>query len=318
MALVFGRASEARSTAHYGWICVGFLHAKAKFFYDPLELVRYLEDAVRSLVLFPFNMHDKATWGRAAGRKWASATSNSKVLGESLGGARGQLRRGGEGDRMGNYWLSCKVTGLETPQRLPEWQVPRTTLRDRIEGRGQRKAAHTHRRCPQPIQEAHLTNWVLAQLALGLAPTHNQLREFAQRIVNNQGDLKPIGKNWIEVFLRRNPSVKTLRGKAVDSNRLEEAPTEKVQDCFRRLPLPVVKRIPPQYRYNMDETSIMEGKGNNGLVLGSSDNDLLLLKSLVAGYGPLFLKLLTPLVSRCLLLLSSKECRYNTSGFLMI
>src|SRR6478609_3719476 len=61
---------------------------------------------------------------------------------------------------------SCKVTGLETPQRLPEWQVPRTTLRDRIEGRGQRKAAHTHRRCPQPIQEAHLTNWVLAQLAL--------------------------------------------------------------------------------------------------------------------------------------------------------
>ncbi|KAM5522741.1 transposase [Fusarium oxysporum f. sp. phaseoli] len=160
MASIFGQASEARSTAHYGWICVGFLHAKAKFFYDPREFVRYLEDAVRSLALFPFNMHDKATWGGAAGRKWASA-----------------------------------------------------------------------------------------------------------------GDLKPIGKNWIEGFLWRNPSFKTLRGKAVDFNRLEEAATEKVQDCFWRLPLSAVKRITPQYRYNMDETSIMEGKGNNGLVLGSSDND---------------------------------------------
>ncbi|KAK2474861.1 hypothetical protein H9L39_12454 [Fusarium oxysporum f. sp. albedinis] len=63
MASLFGQASEARSTAHHGWICVGFLHAKAKFFYDPRALMRYLEDAVRSLALFPFNMHDKATWG---------------------------------------------------------------------------------------------------------------------------------------------------------------------------------------------------------------------------------------------------------------
>jgi hypothetical protein len=133
------------------------------------------------------------------------------------------------------------------------------------------------------------------QLGLGLAPTHNQLQEFAQRIVNNQDDPEPIGKNWVEGFLQRNPKGKALRGKAIDFNRLEEATTEKVQDCFRRLAQPVVKRIPPQHRYNMDKAGLMEGRRDNGFVHGSSDDNFAILKSLVAGYGPPFLKLPTPL-----------------------
>lgn len=103
------------------------------------------------------------------------------------------------------YQLQCAIdealTTGNAAKAAKEWQVPRTTLRHRLEGRESRKAAHNHRQRLSKVQEEHLANWVLAQLALGLAPTHNQLREFAQRIVNNQGDLQPIGKNWIKGFL---------------------------------------------------------------------------------------------------------------------
>jgi hypothetical protein len=65
--------------------------------------------------------------------------------------------------------------------------IPRIAIRHRLQGRELRKAAHTHRQRVSTAQEVHLASWVLAQLALGLAPTHNQLREFIQRITNNQG-----------------------------------------------------------------------------------------------------------------------------------
>ncbi|KAL5610942.1 hypothetical protein FOBRF1_007059 [Fusarium oxysporum] len=86
------------------------------------------------------------------------------------------------------YQLQCAVDELLATgnpiKAAKEWQVPRTALLDRLNGRESRKTAHTHRQRLEPVQEAHLANWVLAQLALGLVPTHNQLREFAQRIVN--------------------------------------------------------------------------------------------------------------------------------------
>jgi hypothetical protein len=145
------------------------------------------------------------------------------------------------------------------------------------------------------------------QLGLGLAPTHNQLQEFAQRIVNNQGDVELIGKNWVEGFLQIKPKGKPLRGKAIDFNHLEEATTEKVQDCFQRFVQPVVKRIPPQHRYNMDEAGLMEGRRDNGFVHSSSDDNFAILKSLVAGYGPPLLKLPTPLELQHLPSWSSKE-----------
>ncbi|KAM5344602.1 hypothetical protein ACJ41O_013137 [Fusarium nematophilum] len=153
-----------------------------------------------------------------------------------------------------------------------DWDVPRSTLQSRLKGREPKNKAYWHMQRLSPTQEKHLSDWILAQLALGLAPTHNQLREFAQRIVKLQGDTRPIGKNWVDSFLRRNPDVKTVRGKSIDFNRLNGASTEKIQECFARLALPIVKRIPPQYRYNIDETGIMEGKGDNGLVLRSSDD----------------------------------------------
>ncbi len=113
--------------------------------------------------------------------------------------------------------------------------------------------------------------WIVIQDALGVPPTHAQVRLFASRILQASGDTSEIGKNWMEGFLRRNPLVKTLRGKPLDLQRINGATTERIKGFFTLLQIPEIHHIKQANRYNMDETGIMEAMGSNSLVLGGSE-----------------------------------------------
>ncbi|KAM4054941.1 DDE superfamily endonuclease [Hirsutella rhossiliensis] len=76
-------------------------------------------------------------------------------------------------------------------------------------------------------QEKQLTEWILIQDALGLPPTHSQIRQFAQRMLAVKGDHTPLGKHWMQAFLRRNPAVRTQKCHHRDSARVNGASTEK-------------------------------------------------------------------------------------------
>ena len=82
---------------------------------------------------------------------------------------------------------------------------------------------------------------------------------------------KKLGKRWIEGFLRRNPILRTKRARNIDSIRVNSATTTIIKSWFQRLVIPVITTIKPENRYNMDESSIMEGFGANGLIVGSSE-----------------------------------------------
>ena len=75
----------------------------------------------------------------------------------------------------------------------------------------------------------------------------------------------------MEGFLRRKPSVRTMKGKSTESARLSNANAETIQDFLQRLDEPTIAAIPPQHGYNMDESGIMEGLGDNGLAVGASE-----------------------------------------------
>ncbi|KAM4055463.1 DDE superfamily endonuclease [Hirsutella rhossiliensis] len=75
--------------------------------------------------------------------------------------------------------------------------------------------------------EKQLTEWILIQDALGLPPTHSQIRQFAQRMLAVKGDHTPLGKHWMQAFLRRNPAVRTQKCHHRDSARVNGASTEK-------------------------------------------------------------------------------------------
>jgi len=72
-------------------------------------------------------------------------------------------------------------------------------------------------------------------------------------------------------FIRRNPILKTKKQLRIDSVRVNGATSNIIRPWFQKLEVPSIKAIKPENRWNMDEASIMEGQGENGLVVGSVD-----------------------------------------------
>jgi hypothetical protein len=65
----------------------------------------------------------------------------------------------------------------------------------------------------------------------------------------------------------------------MESERVNGATTEVIQQWFRRLAISAVQEILPSNRWNMDESGIMEGYGLNGLVVGSREKKEAIVKS---------------------------------------
>ncbi len=153
--------------------------------------------------------------------------------------------------------LDAIANSLSIYKAAKEWGIPRTTIRNRINGQQSRNEAFASLQRLSPTQETLLTSWVLTQGALGLPPTHTQVRLFAERILRTQGDTQPLGKGWLQAFLKRNPSIKTLRAKTMDSARVNGATTEVIRPWFQHFQLSNIKNIKPENRWNMDEAGII-------------------------------------------------------------
>ena len=72
-------------------------------------------------------------------------------------------------------------------------------------------------------------------------------------------------------FLRRNPILKTKKQLKIDSVRVNGATIDIIKAWFQKFQVPTIKAIKPQNRWNIDEAGIMEGQGENGLVVGSTE-----------------------------------------------
>lgn len=61
--------------------------------------------------------------------------------------------------------------------------------------------------------------WILYQEALGYAPLYSQVCSVIVGLLKSIGDNKPLGKNWIDGFKRRNPSIKAKIGCRIEAFR---------------------------------------------------------------------------------------------------
>ena len=107
-----------------------------------------------------------------------------------------------------NSALEAIEMGRSVRKAALDWGIPRATLRYRINGTQPRSTAFSRLQRLSHVQENHLTQWILTQAAVGLPPTHSQVRSFVCRILATKGDLSPLGKRWLKGFLRRNPVIK--------------------------------------------------------------------------------------------------------------
>lgn len=161
--------------------------------------------------------------------------------------------------------------GLSYRKAAEEMGVPTTTLRMRCKNQSSRKEAFAPYQRISPAQEEALASWIRVQASLGFPITHQQIRFLAQQLSDIRGNKTRVGKRWVEGFLKRNNCVATQRAKRVDSSRINGANKEIIADFYAKLENPVIKAIPPKFKFNKDEMGLMEGQGRNGLVLGCSE-----------------------------------------------
>ncbi|RYC77769.1 hypothetical protein BFJ63_vAg19356, partial [Fusarium oxysporum f. sp. narcissi] len=79
-------------------------------------------------------------------------------------------------DDMADAILDITDHGFSPPQAAQRRGVPRTTLIDRLNGRGAAEDQIQPRRRLSKSQEDRLAFWILRQESLGYAPSHSQIR----------------------------------------------------------------------------------------------------------------------------------------------
>src|SRR6266566_4446220 len=104
--------------------------------------------------------------------------------------------------------LNAVAEGVSVCRTARDYGIPEATLRHRKAGRQPKTDAHMYRQKLSPVQESRLAEWIRVQDALGVAPTHAQIRTFASRILLAGGSTAGVGKHWLESFLRRNPRIR--------------------------------------------------------------------------------------------------------------
>src|SRR5436190_20125014 len=128
--------------------------------------------------------------------------------------------------------MEAVANGQSLRKAALQWGIPRATLQGRICGSESHPQAAANQQRLSTVQEHHLTSWILTQESLGLPPTHAQIKEVTQRILALKGDHKPLGKHWMQAFLKRNPAIRTKKHTTIDSQCVNGATTEVIKPWF--------------------------------------------------------------------------------------
>ena len=103
-----------------------------------------------------------------------------------------------------------QVTNIREAARL--FDVPRTTLRDRLRGRPDRNILRPNCTKLSETEENSLKEWIISMNRRGAAPRPSMVQKMADLLLSDRGDDVPApktGKNWVANFLRRNKTFKT-------------------------------------------------------------------------------------------------------------
>lgn len=111
--------------------------------------------------------------------------------------------------------------GLSRRQSATKNGIPLMTLSDRMKGIvSKSEAIHPSQRLSD-AEENRVVDWILKQESLGYAPTALVVRKVVESILKKKGDLKPLGKNWLEGFKTRHDRVHTKIGRAQEAARFD-------------------------------------------------------------------------------------------------
>ncbi|KAJ4213880.1 hypothetical protein NW760_15504 [Fusarium oxysporum] len=173
-------------------------------------------------------------------------------------------------DDMAEAILDITDDGFSPPQAAQRRGVPRTTLIDRLNGRGAAEDQIQPRRRLSKSQEDRLAFWILRQESLGYAPSHSQIRAYVMGLLRQQGEHPDLGRNWVIKFINRRADLKTKMGRRQEAKRFDSFIPRAVHWYFD-IRDGQYGWIKPENTVNVDEGGIMTGFGLDSLVVGSAD-----------------------------------------------
>ena len=139
-----------------------------------------------------------------------------------------------------NAYLGVKNNGLSVRLASKQFNVPITTLRDRVLGKIDAECISSGR---PPLlsldDEAKIVNHLKIVATYGYGYTRSEVAnvasDYAVQIGTRRPSDAPLTRGWLEGFIKRWPELKVLRRRNLDLARAKSASEEKTDNYFTEL-----------------------------------------------------------------------------------
>jgi hypothetical protein len=139
------------------------------------------------------------------------------------------------------------------------YKAPRTTLRRRVKGKPAQVDTTVKTRKLSNLEEDTIVQRLLQLDSQGFPVQVGSVEDMAN-LLRRERDASPVGKNWAENFIRRQPEIKTCQTRSYDNQRALCEDPRKIQDWFRLVTNFIAKfGIRVEDIYNFDETGFLMG-----------------------------------------------------------
>ena len=139
------------------------------------------------------------------------------------------------------------------------YNVPRSTVRDRINGCSSKATTRAHTYKMTHLDEDTLTQWILSMDDRGAAPRHAMVRRMANILLAATGS-DTVGVNWVGSYIKRTPDIQTRFSRRYNYSRAEQEDPRVLNEWFKLVGDTITRYgIPPDDIYNFDETGFAMG-----------------------------------------------------------
>jgi hypothetical protein len=154
------------------------------------------------------------------------------------------------------------------------FDIPRTTLRDRLSGHTQRSTTRANCSKLTEIEEESLEKWILSMDLRGGAPRPSMVREMANLLLEKRGTTPVIsvGENWVTKFVKRRPTLSSRFLKRYNYERAKCEDPKIIGEWFNLVKKTILQfGIDPDDVYNFDETGFAMGLTATARVISRSE-----------------------------------------------
>ncbi|SPO23620.1 related to transposase [Ustilago trichophora] len=149
--------------------------------------------------------------------------------------------------------------------------VPESTLRGRLSGVPTIKEGHASMQALTPAAETALLEHIRRCACSGFPLTPAQIRDYANTVsrgIPGCSDAPNVGRNWLQGFLLRHPSIRSHWSRCLDNARLTGTDKHGIQQWYQQLGNIVNEySVASTNIFNMDETGFRFGQGGSERVI---------------------------------------------------